>query len=163
MSICDYIVVMKLGVVQQIDSPQNVYNSPANLFVATFLGTPPINTFRGRLEGKKVIIGDDVVYEAKKDLGNKDVYVSIRPEGFTIAKAGDKNVLHAESDMIQIMGRDISIVAKNPQCIKENFKIIISQEDQTNEKNLALKVKPYKMFVFDGETEERIYIDEDNK
>ena len=154
---------MKLGIVQQIDSPQNVYNSPANLFVATFLGTPPINTFKGRLEGKKVIVGDDVIYEAKQDLGNKDVYVSIRPEGFIMAKAGDKNVLHCESDMIQIMGRDISIVAKKAECTKETFKIIISQEEMTNEKNLALKVKPYKMFIFDGETEERIYIDDQAK
>ena len=163
MSICDFIVVMKLGVVQQIDSPQNVYNSPANLFVATFLGTPPINVFKGRFEGKKVIIGDDVIYEAKKDCGNKDVYVAIRPEGFAIAKEGDKGTLHCESDMVQIMGRDISIVAKNPYCTKETFKIIVQQEDLTTDKNLVVRVKPYKMFIFDGETEERIYLDEDNK
>ena len=163
MSICDYIVVMKLGVVQQIDSPQNVYNSPANLFVATFLGTPPINVFKGRLEGKKVMVGDDVVYEAKKDLGSKDVYVAIRPEGFAIGKEGDKGVLHCESDMVQIMGRDISIVAKNPHCTKETFKIIVQQEDLTTDKNLVVKVKPYKMFIFDGETEERIFIDEEKK
>ncbi len=163
MSICDQIVVMKLGVVQQIDSPQNVYNSPANLFVATFLGTPPINVFKGRLDGKKVVIGDDVVYEAKKDLGKKDVYVAIRPEGFAIAKDGDKGVLHCESDMVQIMGRDISIVARNPLCTKETFKIIVQQEDLTTDKKLAVKVKPYKMFIFDGETEERIFIDEEKK
>ena len=160
MSICDYIVVMKLGVVQQIESPQNVYNSPKNLFVASFLGTPPINVFRGRLDGKKVYIGEDLIYEAKQDLGQKDVYVAIRPEGFIKASASDKNVLHCESQMIQIMGRDISIVATNPNCTKETFKIIISQEDQTNDVKLTFKVKPYKMFVFDGETEERIYIDE---
>ena len=163
MSICDYIVVMKLGVVQQIDSPQNVYNSPANLFVATFLGTPPINVFNGRLDGHKVIVGDDVIYEAKEDLGQKEVAIAIRPEGFIPAKPTDKNVLHCESKMIQVMGRDISIVATNENCRKETFKIIIAQEDQTNETKLAFKVKPYKMFVFDGETEERIYIDEDKK
>ena len=163
MSICDYIVVMKLGVVQQIDSPQNVYNSPANLFVATFLGTPPINVFVGRLDGHKVMIGDDVIYEAKQDLGQKDVSIAIRPEGFVPAKLNDKNVLHCESKMIQIMGRDISIVATNEYCTKETFKIIIAQEDQTSETQLAFKVKPYKMFVFDGETDERIFIDEDQK
>ena len=163
MSICDYIVVMKLGVVQQIDSPQNVYNSPANLFVATFLGTPPINIFKGQLDGHMIRIGDDVIYESKNDLGHKDVFVAIRPEGFAIAKEGDKNVLHCESDMIQILGRDISIVAKNPHCTKETFKIIVSQEDQTTARELAVRVKPYKMFVFDGETEERIFIDGDTK
>ncbi len=159
MSISDKIVVMKLGEMQQIDSPQNVYNNPANLFVAQFLGTPPINVFKGRVEGKKVFIGKDCIYEAKKEIGNKDVFVAIRPEGFAIGKKTDENILHADAEMIQILGRDISIVAHNENCTKESFKIIISSDDQTDAKKLSLKVKPNKMFVFDGETETRIYID----
>ena len=47
MSISDMIVVMKDGVVQQIGKPQEVYDNPVNLFVARFLGTPPINVFEG--------------------------------------------------------------------------------------------------------------------
>ena len=47
MSISDMIVVMKLGVVQQTGKPQEVYDDPTNLFVAKFLGTPPINVFNG--------------------------------------------------------------------------------------------------------------------
>lgn len=158
MSISDQIVVMKLGVLQQIGHPQDVYNSPANLFVAQFLGTPPINVFKGRVDGNKVIIGEDVIYEAKEEIGKKEVYVAIRPEGFANASASDKHVLHAESEMIQILGRDISIVAKNPACTKETFKIIISQEEINDKKDIVLKVKPSKLFIFDGETEERIYI-----
>ncbi len=49
MSISDLIVVMKDGVLQQIDSPQNVYDDPANQFVAQFLGTPPITLYDGRI------------------------------------------------------------------------------------------------------------------
>ena len=105
------------------------------------------------------MIGEDVIYEAKEDLGQKDVYVAIRPEGFVLGKASDKNVLHAESEMIQIMGRDISIIAHNPNCIKDSFKVIIAQEEQTTETNLSLKIKPSKLCVFDGETENRIYFD----
>ena len=50
MSISDLIVVMKDGVVQQIGKPQEVYDNPVNLFVAKFLGTPPINLFSGRVD-----------------------------------------------------------------------------------------------------------------
>ena len=64
MSISDMIVVMKLGVVQQIGKPQDVYDSPANLFVAKFLGTPPINVFKGEVKGGKVYIGKDAVLDA---------------------------------------------------------------------------------------------------
>ena len=95
MSISDEIVVMKLGEMQQMGRPQDVYNSPANLFVAQFLGTPPINVFKAKVEGKKVIIGEDCVLELNEDLGNKEIFAAIRPEGFILAKAGDKNVLHA--------------------------------------------------------------------
>ena len=54
MSISDMIVVMKDGAVQQIGKPQEVYDNPINLFVAKFLGTPPINVFEGELRDDSV-------------------------------------------------------------------------------------------------------------
>ena len=57
MSISDMIVVMKKGVLQQIGEPQKVYDDPANLFVAKFLGTPPINVFSGYVKDEKLYIG----------------------------------------------------------------------------------------------------------
>ena len=157
MSISDQIVVMKLGEMQQMGKPQDVYNSPANLFVAQFLGTPPINVFKGRVDGKKVYVGEDIVNELGEDLGQKDVWVAIRPEGFVLAKAGEKNVLHANCEMIQVMGRDISVVATNPECTKPTFKAIISADDAVNPGQVAFKIKPHKIFIFDFESEERIY------
>ena len=65
MSISDTIVVMNQGVVQQIGRPQDVYDDPHNLFVARFLGTPPINVFEGQLRGGKVRIGDKDVFDVK--------------------------------------------------------------------------------------------------
>ena len=158
MSISDEIVVMKLGEMQQMGRPQDVYNSPANLFVAQFLGTPPINVFRGHASGKKVMVGDDVVLTTKEDLGEKDIFVAIRPEGFNLAKKGDENVLHGNCEMVQVMGRDISVVANNPNCTKPSFRVIISSDDQVAPGEVAFSVKPHKIFLFDGETEERIYL-----
>ena len=61
MSISDLIVVMKDGVIQQIDQPQRVYDDPKNLFVAKFLGTPPINVFKGGSGAGKLYLGEDAV------------------------------------------------------------------------------------------------------
>ena len=158
MSISDEIVVMKLGEMQQMGKPQDVYNSPANLFVAQFLGTPPINVFRARIEGKKVLIGNDCVLELNEDLGNKEIFAAIRPEGFVLAKQNDKNALHANCEMVQVMGRDISVVANNPECTKPTFRVIISSDDKVAPGEVAFTVKPHKIFLFDGETEERIYL-----
>lgn len=157
MSISDQIVVMKLGEMQQMGKPQDVYNSPANLFVAQFLGTPPINVFKGHVDGKNIYVGEDLVGTSEKELGNKDVYVAIRPEGFVLADKEDKNVLHVNCEMIQVMGRDISVVARNEHCTKPTLKAIISADDTVNPGPISFKIKPHKLFVFDGETEERIY------
>ena len=158
MSICDEIVVMKLGEMQQIGAPQEVYNNPANLFVAHFLGNPPINVFTGKLVGKKVMIGPDCVLETNEDFGEKEVYVAIRPEGFILANDKDKNVIHGNCEQIQVMGRDISVIAANEFCGKTRFKAIISSDDQVKPGPVAFKIKPHKLFIFDGETEERIYL-----
>ena len=157
MSISDQIVVMKLGEMQQMGQPQEVYNSPANLFVAQFLGTPPINVFKGEVKGERVYVGGDAVAEAK-GIEDRKVWVAIRPEGFALAGKGDKDVLHAQCEMIQVMGRDISLVGKNESCIKPTFKAIISADDDVKPGEVALKVKPHKIFIFDAESEERIYI-----
>ena len=61
MSISDMIVVMKDGIVQQIGKPQNVYDDPVNLFVAKFLGTPPINVFSGEVKNEQLYIGSEAV------------------------------------------------------------------------------------------------------
>ena len=158
MSISDQIVVMKLGEMQQMGKPQDVYNSPANLFVAQFLGTPPINVFGGEVKGGKIYVGDDAVADAK-GVEDKPVWVAIRPEGFILAKPNDKDVLHADCEAIQVMGRDISLVGRNKACIKPTFKAIISADDDVKPGAVALKVKPHKIFIFDSETEERIYLD----
>jgi len=158
MSISDQIVVMKLGEMQQMGKPQDVYNSPANLFVAQFLGTPPINVFKGQVKGGKIFVGEDIVGDAK-GIEDREVWVAIRPEGFLLAKSGDKEVLHANCEMIQVMGRDVSLVGTNENCTKPTFKAIISADDDVKAGAVALKVKPHKIFIFDNETEERIYLD----
>jgi multiple sugar transport system ATP-binding protein len=158
MSISDEIVVMKLGEEQQIDSPQTVYNSPANLFVAQFLGTPPINVFKGSIKGGKIYIGNDCIFQTKTKVEDQDLYVAIRPEGMNVVTEGLG--FKADVDMIQVLGRDLYIVAKNENCLKPTFKVIIQNDDLDYKGNITLAVKPKKFFIFSTKTEARIYLDE---
>lgn len=155
MSISDEIVLMKLGVFQQKDHPQDVYNDPTNLFVATFLGTPPINVFEGKIKDGKVLVGDECVFETKKKIKNQDVFVTIRPEGFDTEDLKN-GALTIDADMFEVLGRDLSIVAKHKNCLKPTFKIIVNGENNLKLGKMKLGVKPNKLFVFDKETEERI-------
>ena len=146
MSISDMIVVMKLGVVQQIGAPQDVYDSPANLFVAKFLGTPPINVFDGEVRDGKVYIGEDAVLDAA-GVPNQPVYVGIRPEGFELAEDG---ALKCELRSVEVMGRDVSIVSANSAAHTPVIRSIINADNKVNTENKEVRfnLKAHKTFIF---------------
>jgi len=154
MSISDMIVVMKLGVVQQIGKPQEVYDDPVNLFVAKFLGTPPINVLEGSVKDGKVCIGEDVVMEVS-GVADQEVYVGIRPEGFEL---DDNGPLHCQLSNIEVMGRDVSVVSTNPASINPSVRSIINADNKIDitAKTVSYSIKPHKFFLFNKETEERI-------
>ena len=154
MSISDYIVVMKLGVVQQIGKPQEVYDDPANLFVAKFLGTPPINVFEGRVAGGKLYLGEDCVLDVP-GVDDREVYVGIRPEGFEVCENG---AMHCHLNNVEVMGRDVSVVSTHPACTAPVIRSIVDADNQINVANAAINfsLKAHKVFLFDKETEQRI-------
>ena len=154
MSISDMIVVMKLGVVQQIGKPQDVYDDPTNLFVAKFLGTPPINVMEGKVVGGKVYIGEDMVLEIS-GVEDQDVYIGIRPEGFELDENGP---LHCRMSNVEVMGRDVSIVSTNPASVNPLVRSIINADNKVDVtmETVRYRVKPHKFFLFHKKTEERI-------
>ena len=157
MSISDQIVVMKLGVVQQIGEPQRVYDDPANLFVAKFLGTPPINVFVGAVQGGKLYLGENCVLDVP-GVADQEVYVGIRPEGFNLDANGP---MHCQLNNVEVMGRDSSVVcshsaSQNPvvrAIINADFRVDAQQPD------VRFSLKAHKVFLFHKETEERIYFE----
>lgn len=146
MSISDMIVVMKLGVVQQIGKPQDVYDSPANLFVAKFLGTPPINVFEGEVKDGKVYIGDDAILDVP-GIEDEDVYVGIRPEGFVLNENG---ALTCDLKSVEVMGRDVSIVSSNAHATSPIIRSIIDATSvvDTTKDTVRFDIKPNKVFIF---------------
>ena len=156
MSISDVIVVMKLGVVQQMDEPQKVYDDPKNLFVAQFLGTPPINTFNGVIRDGKVYIGEEAIMDTK--LPDQEVYVAIRPEGAIVDENGP---LTLNLEQLEVMGRDISIVASHPESTKPTVRFIVDADTKVGSVNqIKVSLKPHKVFIFDKTTEVRLYEEE---
>lgn len=154
MSISDRIVVMKEGVVQQIGKPQAVYDDPANLFVARFLGTPPINVFAGQCRGGRLYLGEDAVLGVS-GIADQEVYVGVRPEGFVLCEKGR---LSCEFGSVEVMGRDISVVSGHSASLNPTVRSIISAENRLNKGDAVVRfsLKPQKVFLFNKETEERI-------
>ena len=158
MSISDMIVVMKLGVVQQIGKPQEVYDSPDNLFVAKFLGTPPINVFAGEIKGEKLLIGGAAVLDTP-GVDDQQVHVGIRPEGFILDENGP---LKCKLNNVEVMGRDVSIVSTHDCSENPQVRSIIDADNKvdTAKAEVAFSLKSHKTFIFNKETEERIFIEE---
>ena len=155
MSISDMIVVMKLGVVQQIGKPQDVYDDPVNLFVAKFLGTPPINVLTGRVEGGQLFIGEESVMDIA-GVADQEVFVGIRPEGFELDPQGR---LSCQLKNLEVMGRDVSIVSTNAASVNPVIRSIVNADYKVDITSNAIRynLKAHKLFVFNKETEERIY------
>ena len=154
MSISDIIVVMKLGVVQQVGAPQDVYDDPTNLFVAKFLGTPPINVFKGAVKGGKLVLGDAEVLDVP-GVDDREVFVGIRPEGFIPDANG---AFECKLNNVEVMGRDVSVVSTNEASLNPSIRSIVDADYKIdkNDESIKFSLKPHKVFLFDVETEERI-------
>ena len=153
MSISDEIVVMKDGVVQQIGRPQEVYDSPVNLFVAKFLGTPPIHVFRGEVHNGRLLLGGAAVL-AVPGVPEGPVTAAVRPEGFVLDEQGP---LACTLNGVEVMGRDILVVCRHPDCENAVIRAIISAENTVPAGGtVRFALKPRKVFLFDADTERRL-------
>lgn len=122
MTLGDRIVIMKDGYVQQIGTPQEVFNDPANLFVACFIGSPQMNIFAARLN-----VTTDKIYEVKIDgftvpVSPKyqdsfikkrqepcDVLLGVRPENIYLTNENEQNGFDAKVDVCEMMGSEVYI------------------------------------------------------
>ena len=154
MSISDLIVVMKEGVVQQVDLPQKVYDDPVNLFVAKFLGTPPINVFEGSVKDGKLILGEEAVLDVP-GVADQEVYAAIRPEGFELEENGP---LTCKLTAVEVMGRDISVVCTHKRSENVAIRAIIDSDNVVNtaKSTVQFSLKPHKVFLFDKQSQLRI-------
>lgn len=133
MTMADRIVVMDSGIIQQTDTPENLYHRPANAFVASFIGSPSMNFLEGTLgknqNGFYVTVGSDVIPTSKatplmeKHLGEK-VKVGIRPENISVSKADSKlkGTLKVQENLgseayIYIQYGDTLLTAKLPSAV----------------------------------------------
>lgn len=154
MSISDMIVLMKDGKLQQIGKPQDVYDDPVNLFVAKFLGTPPINVFEGRVKNGSLYIGKDAILPAE-NVPDQEVWIGIRPEGFVPDETGP---MCCHLNGIEVMGRDMSIISEHSGSENPTMRSIINADCiiNTAAETIRFSLKPHKVFVFHKQTEARI-------
>lgn len=144
MSISDQMVVLKLGMEQQMDEPQKMYNHPTNKFVAQFLGNPPINMIKGRVEKGKVIAEDGTVI-GEKDIPDGQYDIGIRPEDFRYDPEG----FEVDSSDVEHIGRD-TMVRFNVK--DQQIRALVDSDSILGKKKIHLSIKNHKILAFDLKT-----------
>jgi multiple sugar transport system ATP-binding protein len=118
MTMGDRVAVLKDGLLQQVDSPLNLYSNPKNAFVAGFIGSPAMNMFRGTLTQDGVSVGSmciPITAAARSAAGSApDVTVGVRPEAFTPAAPGQSG-LEVIVDVVEELGADAYVYGSLPQ------------------------------------------------
>jgi multiple sugar transport system ATP-binding protein len=118
MTLGDRVAVMRAGILQQVDTPRELYRNPGNLFVAGFIGSPAMNFFDGELNGNVVRtplgelpLSDELRRRVESDNGSRRVIVGIRPEDFEDAEHADQAkhgyVFDAPIELTESMGSEI--------------------------------------------------------
>lgn len=148
MSISDKMVVLNFGVEQQYAAPQVMYNEPANLFVAKFLGNPPINTLEASIEKGYLMFGKTKFM--KFNVADGDYVVGMRPEHFKVAEKETKDKVKVDIKEIFHIGRDTMIHFElNGQNIRA---LVDSDSVGDNDKTVELTLKRKRVYIFDKDT-----------
>jgi multiple sugar transport system ATP-binding protein len=161
MTMGDRIVVMNEGKIQQIGTPLELYNRPANQFVAGFIGSPAMNFFRGGITNGAFVSGDGVVtinLSAVTPKPSGDVLLGIRPEDIYNASGPylpeKVSELNARVDVVEPMGNEIYLYAD-----LEGHEVIarLTQQGQIEpDSTIRLAIDVSKVHLFDGNTGERL-------
>ena len=157
MTLADRIVVMKEGYVQQIGTPYELYFQPANVFVAGFIGEPPMNFVKGTVKGGKLDFGGNVI-NLKMKLGGKtaqyegkEVVFGFRPESIELGKVEGAYQMEAMVELTEMLGdnTNIYITAGEEKAILK----VDPHDTPAIDEKITFSVPVENVYVFDGETE----------
>ena len=152
MTLASRVAIMNEGVLQQIDTPKNIYNNPANLFVAGFIGSPSMNFIKGDIENGQFVANGCLIKNIEKD-PMKDVILGIRPEDMEIVN-NEPSHIQAMIYSIELTGEQTIVTSK----LDSNFITIREDKDYENDLDIPVKIKVdiTKSFLFDSLSGKRI-------
>ena len=160
MTMGDRVAVLKDGLLQQVDTPRNLYDNPANAFVAGFIGSPAMNLLNAPVSGGKAMLGDLAI--AVPASAGATVTVGIRPEGFTPATSG----FHVLVEVVEELGADAFVYGKPADSTvkfanasDEGAQVIVRWDPKNPPEpgqTITVGVNPAAVHLFNATTGERI-------
>jgi multiple sugar transport system ATP-binding protein len=156
LTMADRIAIMRDGIIEQIGSPHDVFAKPANVFVASFIGTPQMNLVKGRFEGvangkARIQFGGETVElgvnPAVGRLKPSQITLGIRPRAFTPVETGSKDTIVAAAELIEPMGAETLIHARTPD--QSDIRVVVPREVRIKiGETMHLRADPAQTHVF---------------
>jgi multiple sugar transport system ATP-binding protein len=146
----DRVAVLKDGLLQQVDTPRNLYDNPANAFVAGFIGSPAMNLLIAPVSGGKAMLGD-LAIDVPAAAGTS-VTVGVRPEGFTPSAKG----FHVLVEVVEELGSDAFVYAN---ATDEGAQVIVRWDPKNPPKpgeTITVEAVKGSVHLFNSTTGERI-------
>ena len=160
MTMADRIVVMKEGYIQQVGTPYDLYFNPVNVFVAGFIGEPPMNFVRATLKKGKITIGKNALDLLEK-LGDKaakyegkEIVFGFRPEAIVLGKAENSLSIKASVELTELLGDNTNVYV-DIQGEKSILKVN-PHDTPEMDSDIEFSIPFESVYLFDGETEKRI-------
>jgi len=166
LSMGDRIVVMREGRIQQIGSPTELYERPANVYVATFIGSPPMNILKGRVEGDHIVLPDEkttlrMTAGARQALARArslEIKVGVRPEHIVFSEkpAGPGAFSIAGAvDTVEPLGHTTLVRAKMASGLRLN--VLLAEKVRLEEgQTVRAAVPPDRIYLFDSKSEQSL-------
>ena len=159
MTLADRIVVMKSGYVQQVGTPWQLYFEPENVFVAGFIGEPPMNFIHGTVKNGAIPFGDNTLDLSRKmkDVSaweGKNIILGFRPEHISLVPSPDSYEIRCRVELTEMLGdnTNIYITAGSDQAILK----VDSHDTPETDIDFTFYVPLDSVYLFDAETENRI-------
>jgi ABC-type sugar transport system ATPase subunit len=152
MTMASRIVLMHKGVIQQVGTPSEVYSHPANTFVATFVGSPPMNLFPGRIEsagGCRKFIGAFTQPLEGIAAADGTATLGIRPEQVQIVPAGTLRALDATVELVERVGADSFVVSEIADGVTINARVDAARPITEGDR-VAVYLPPAELRLFDA-------------
>ncbi|WP_255337430.1 ABC transporter ATP-binding protein [Jiella marina] len=154
MTMADIIVVMRSGEIMQMGSPDEVYDRPANLFVADFIGSPSINLMAGETAAEGVRFGKTVLPVSGSVQPGRKVVYGVRPVDIGVGEANEPGSVPATVLLSETTGAE-TVVHVNVE--DSEVRIVIPERRRfERDAQVGLKIDPAKTHLFDPESEQRI-------
>jgi len=144
------IAVMKLGVVQQLDTPDRVYHFPANLFVADFIGNPKVNLLDGAVSGQNQVRVGDFALDVDTFNTRGQIVVAVRPEDIAVLTEPELNAVEFTAYSVLPAGADSTIVAQRGD-VEVTVKVMGISKIKMDQK-IWLKFDPTSLNLYDKES-----------